>query len=124
VSRLRSTMRPALRVLFVVAALLLASFALAGCQGETTPVRSLLDDPTAYDGQTVRVAGTCVGGVGILGYGVYQVDDGTGRITVVSEHGGAPREGAKVGVEGTFRAAFVLKTETVAALVETKRHVQ
>lgn len=123
-SRLRSAPRAGFRAPIVAAALLLVALALAGCQGETTPVRSLLDDPTAYDGRTIRVAGTCVGGVGILGYGVYQVDDGTGRILVVSEHGGAPREGAKVGVEGTFRAAFVLKTETVAALVEKKRREQ
>jgi hypothetical protein len=97
---------------------------LAGCRGEVTPIRSLLDDPGSYDGQTVRVAGTCVGGVGILGYGAYQLDDGTGKLLVVTESGGAPREGAEVGVEGTFRAAFVLKTETVAALVEKKRHIR
>jgi len=38
--------------------------------------------------------------------------------------GGAPREGAKVGVEGTFRSAFTLGTTTVAAIEETKRKSQ
>lgn len=95
---------------------------LVGCRGEVTPIRSLLDDPGSYDGKTVRVVGTCAGGMGILGYGAYQVDDGTGKLLVVTESGGAPREGAKIGVEGTFRSAFTLKTETVAALVETKRY--
>ena len=95
---------------------------LAGCRGEVTPIRTLLDDPGTYDGKTVRIAGTCAGGMGILGYGAYQVDDGTGKLLVVTESGGAPREGAKIGVEGTFRSAFTLKTETVAALVEKKRY--
>jgi hypothetical protein len=107
-------------LLLITASLLL----LAGCKGEVTPIRSLLDDPGAYDGQTVQIVGTCTGGVGILGYGAYQVDDGTGKLLVVSERGGAPREGARVGVKGTFRSAFVLKTETVAALVEEKRYAR
>jgi hypothetical protein len=97
---------------------------LAGCKDEIIPIQTLLDDPGAYDGQTVQVVGTCTGGVGILGYGAYQVDDGTGKLLVVSERGGAPREGARVGVKGTFRSAFVLKTETVAALVEQKRYAR
>jgi hypothetical protein len=98
------------------------SLLLAGCRGDVTPIRSLLDDPGSYDGKIVRVAGTCAGGMGILGYGAYQIDDGTGKLLVVTESGGAPREGARIGVEGTFRAAFTLKTETVAALVEKKRY--
>ena len=51
----------------------------------------------------------------------YQVNDGTGSLVVVSKEGGAPREGAKVGVEGTFRAVFTLQTESVAALEESRR---
>jgi len=39
----------------------------------------------------------------------------------VSKDGGAPREGAKVGVRGTFRAAFTLGTETAAVLEEQER---
>jgi len=95
---------------------------LLGCRSEVTPIKTLLDDPGSYDGKTVRIAGVCAGGMGILGYGAYQVDDGTGKLLVVTESGGAPREGARIGVEGTFRAAFTLKTETVAALVERRRY--
>jgi hypothetical protein len=49
------------------------------------------------------------------------VDDGTGTLTVVTKEGGAPREGAKIGVEGEFRSAFTLGTETAAAMVEKRR---
>ena len=54
----------------------------------------------------------------------YRIDDGTGTISVVSESGGAPRNGAIVGVEGTFRAAFTLGNQTAAVLLEKKRATQ
>jgi hypothetical protein len=94
---------------------------LGGCRTDTTPIKTLLDDPSSYDGKKVRIAGDVTGSVGLLGYGAYQVNDGTGSLVVVSKEGGAPREGAKVGVEGTFRAVFTLKTESVAALEESRR---
>ena len=58
---------------------------------------------------------------GVLGYGAYQVNDGTGTLSVVTKEGGAPRTGAHVGVMGTFRAAFTLGTETSAVLKEERR---
>ena len=93
---------------------------LAGCKG-ATPIRKLLDDPSHYDGLEVRIAGTVTKSIGVLGTGAYQVDDGTGKLFVVSKDGGAPREGAKVGVRGTFRSAFTLGTETAAVLQEIDR---
>lgn len=93
---------------------------LAGCKG-TTDIRKLLDNPAEYEGKTVRVAGTVKESAGVLNYGVFRLDDGTGTIAVITKVGGAPRQGAKVGVEGTFRSAFTLGTETLAAIEETKR---
>jgi hypothetical protein len=96
---------------------------LAGCGG-TTPIKTLLDDPASYDGKTIRIAGEVTGSAGVLGYGAYQVNDGTGTLTVVSKEGGAPREGARVAVEGVFRAVFTFKTESVAVLEESRRSVR
>ena len=93
---------------------------LLGCPG-TKPIRQLLDDPSRYDGQTVRIAGKVTEAAGALGFGAYKVDDGTGTLTVVAQGGGAPRVGARVGVEGTFRAAFTLGSQSVAVLMETRR---
>ena len=87
----------------------------------TTPINTLLDDPGRFDKQTVRVAGTVGTAMGVMGYGAYTVNDGTGTLTVISQHGGAPREGAQVGVEGEFRSAFTLGTETAAVLMEKER---
>ena len=103
---------------WVLAAVTLVS--LAGCKG-ATPIQKLLDDPSQYDGQLVQIAGTVTKSVGVLGTGLYQVDDGTGKLFVVSKDGGAPREGAKVGVRGTFKSAFTIGTETAAVLQETER---
>lgn len=96
------------------------AFVLA-CRG-TTPIKTLLDDPAQFDGKTVRIAGQVQGSVGALGFGAYQVNDGTGTLSIVSEGGGVPRQGAKVGVEGTFRSAYTLGSQSVAVLVEQRRY--
>ncbi|MEX2156073.1 MAG: hypothetical protein WD773_04455 [Gemmatimonadales bacterium] len=91
------------------------------CNEKTTSIKTLLDDPARFDGKTVRIAGEVEGAVGALGFGAYEVKDGTGTLPVVSEGGGAPTRGAKVGVEGTFRAAYTLGTRSAAVLVEKRR---
>jgi hypothetical protein len=114
-------MRRSIRML-MVAALTLAAMTAGGCRdGEVTTIRALLDDPSQYHRKTVRIAGTVARSIGALGYGAYEVDDGTGTLPVVSQENGAPREGAQVGVEGEFRSAFTLGTRTVAVLVERRR---
>jgi hypothetical protein len=112
-------MRPPSRIALVA---LLLGAALAGCRGGgVTPISTLLDDPGRFDRTMVRIAGTVGTSVGALGYGAYQVDDGTGTLPVVTTQGGAPREGARVAVEGEFRSAFTLGPRTVAVLMESKR---
>lgn len=111
-SSARRWLRPSLGAFAVV-------LLLKGCG--TTPVRQLLDDPGQYEGKTVRIAGEVKGSVGAFGVGAYRIDDGTGTIAVVSEERGAPRDGAMVGVEGTFRAAFTLGSQSVAVILEKKR---
>jgi len=112
------------RTLGLAAAVLLAC-ALAGCKDSglpLTPIKTLLDDPSRFDKQTVRIAGDVTRSLGILGYGAYEVDDGTGKIPVVTQENGAPRTGARVGVEGEFRSAFTMGTTTAAAIVEKGRY--
>jgi len=102
------------------AALAVALFIITGCTS-TTPIKTLLDDPGRYDGKTVHIAGDVSAAMGVLNYGAYRVNDGTGTILVVTKVAGAPRDGTKVGLEGVFRAGFTLGTETVAAIQEEKR---
>ena len=106
----------------LVAALAALALVSVGCDEDTIPIRDLLANTTSYDGKTVRVAGTVKSAAGAFGYGVYQVDDGTGAITVVTKERGAPVENASVGVEGTFRSAFTIGTDAVAVIEESKRY--
>ncbi len=115
-------MRHRSAVTFVLLALAAVGLLAAlGCQGTVTPIKTLLDDPTRFDGKVVRVAGDVGMSAGVLGYGAYQVNDGTGTISVVSQGGGAPREGARVGVEGTFKAVYTLGTSSAAVILEKQR---
>ena len=99
----------------------LALVLLAACPG-TKSIKELLDDPSRFDGKTVRIAGNVRESIGALGIGVYQVDDGTGTLTVISKAGnGTPRVGAAIGVEGKFRSAFTLGTVSAAVLMEHQR---
>lgn len=98
---------------------LLAGAALA-CRG-TIPIGDLLADPGRYDGETVRVKGRVTETIGALGYGAYRIEDRTGTLNVVSRRGGAPAEGARVGIEGIFRSVFTLGSRTEAVLEERDR---
>lgn len=100
--------------------MLLAALALAGC-ASVTPIGELLDDSGHYDGETVQVEGEVRGGVGALGAGAYQVDDGTGTLTVLSDQATPPRSGARVRVKGVFEALFTLGPESLAVLREESR---
>ena len=96
---------------------------LAGC-ASVTPIGQLLDDPTRYDGKTVRIEGEVKESAGGLGLGAYQVKDETGTLTVVSEAGGPPRSGAKIGVKGRFQALLTLGSKGLAVLREESRSLR
>ena len=116
---LETTMKRSVLALAALSLLVLA----VGCKGigGTTSVKTLLDDPGLYDKKTVRVAGDVGPSMGLLNYGAYQLDDGTGTITVVTQSNGAPRQGAKVAVEGEFRSAYTLGGSSAAVIIEARR---
>lgn len=105
------------------AAVLVLGLAAFGCRADqkATPIKTLLDDPARFDGKTVAIIGDVSKAYGVLSYGVYQVNDGTGSLGVVTSSNGSPRVGAHVGVVGTFRSAFTLGTETAAVIQEDRR---
>jgi hypothetical protein len=93
---------------------------LAGC-ASVTPIGDLLADPARYDGKTVRIAGNVQRSAGLLGAGAYEVNDGTGTLTVVSQVGTPPPQGERIGVKGTFQALFTLLSKSLAVLKEQSR---
>jgi hypothetical protein len=103
--------------------LLGALIVLAGCAG-VTPIRDLLNDPSEYDGKTVRIEGKVRGAAGGLGVGAYEVEDETGRLTVVTDDRDPPRTGSNVGVKGKFQALLSLGIKSLAVLREESRDLQ
>lgn len=106
--------RPPVPLLAVVLVLLTAC-------ASVTPIGDLLSNASKYNGKTVRVKGDVTKSAGALVAGAYQVKDGTGTLTVVTEGSSPPPEGAKVGVRGVFQALITIGSKSLAVLKEQSR---
>jgi hypothetical protein len=88
--------------IILAAAPLLVSLFLIGCPTQTT-IAEINRDPARYTNKEVTITGTVSDSMGALGRGAFQVDDGTGRMWVLSENYGVPSNGAKVSVTGRIQ---------------------
>ena len=94
--------------------LLAAGLTSVGCA--RTTISRILAEPQRYtQRQDVRLDGDVVESMSFLGHGAYKLDDGTGTIWVISNHG-VPRRGARVKVHGRIRD--VVDVSTVMRLPE------
>ena len=93
---------------------------LAGC-ASVTPIGELLQNSSKYNGKEVRIKGEVKESAGLLGKGAYQVKDGTGTLTVISEISAPPPSGSKIGVKGVFQALLTLGSKSLAVLKEHSR---
>ena len=88
---------------------------LAGC-ASVTPIGELLQNSSKYNGKEVRIKGEVKESAGLLGRGAYQVKDGTGTLTVISETSAPPPSGSTIGVKGVFQALLTLGSKSLAVL--------
>jgi membrane protein implicated in regulation of membrane protease activity len=89
----------------------LSTLALVLVACERRSINQILADPHRYAHRDVGVVGTVVQSYSVLGRGAYQIEDGTGKLWVVSYNGkGVPRKGARVGVKGKIQDGFDLGT--------------
>jgi hypothetical protein len=84
---------------------LLAAFVVSGCAARSVRVAELKGEPGRYATKTVSVNGVVTSswglGLGLVPFQVYNVDDGSGEITVVSRTTrGAPSKGTRIQVKG------------------------
>jgi hypothetical protein len=94
--------------------------ALVAC--ERVKIGDINADPGRFINKEVAVAGTVTQSIGALGQGVYQVDDGTGRLWVLSNGRGVPSKGAKIGVKGQVtQSVTFLGINYATVLRETDR---
>ena len=89
-------------VLLVVSMLALL---LVACEKKT--INQIKADPNRYVQHEVGIEGQVVRSYSVLGKGAYEVDDGTGKLWVVSDKG-VPRTGTRVAVKGKIKDGFNL----------------
>ena len=107
--------------LLLVALLAIGTLILAGCPPRTT-IERINRDPGHFAGKEVAIGGRVTTSYGALGTGVFEIDDGTGRMWVYSQNYGVPATGAKVGVRGTIQQGFSLGGRSFATILrETER---
>lgn len=105
-----------------VAALLLGIVLIAAGCPTGVHVSDIQRDPGRYYNKEIGVRGTVVSSFGALGTGMYEVDDGTGRIWVMTQNRGVPAQGAKVGVAGKIMPTFTFGGRSFATVLrETNR---
>jgi hypothetical protein len=90
---------------FLAATLLLGALFLVGCPTHAS-IADITRDPSRFAGKEVTISGQASDGFGGLGNGIFQVDDGTGRMWVFSQNFGVPGNGNKVSVTGQVQQGF------------------
>jgi hypothetical protein len=79
--------------------LCLLTVVLVGCP-QQVKIGDLTSNAGRYADKEVTITGTVASSFGLLGPGAFEVDDGTGKIWVLSESFGVPSKGARVGITG------------------------
>lgn len=101
--------------------LIAATLILTACP-PTPTVAEINRNPGKYAGKEIGVHGRVVQSAGFLGTGGYEIDDGTGRIWILSQGFGVPGKGADVKVVGTLIQGASLGGRSFGyAIRETRR---
>src|SRR5687767_14284483 len=77
---------------------------LTACPSQTN-ISKINADPGRYTNKEVGVAGIVRDSYGVMGNGAYEIDDGTGRLWIVTRRG-VPSRGARVGAKGRVYTGF------------------
>lgn len=91
-------MRKSSRI-FLAVAVVASMLLIAGCPTRAS-IADINQDPGRFASKDISIHGTVSEAFSALGNGVYQVDDGTGRLWVFSQNYGIPGNGNKVAVTG------------------------
>ncbi len=97
----------------------IAALVLSAC--ESAKIAQITNDPSKYQNKTVRVDGTVTTSFGALSSGVYEIEDETGKIWVISNKG-VPSKGARVSVEGTVFSGAMVMGQAVGTAIKESRH--
>lgn len=87
------------RTVFLGVFIAALAVALTGCP-ERKRIGDIQNDPARYMDKEVTVVGKVVRSYGGGPFGIYEIDDGTGRLWIATEKYGVPSKDAYVGVTG------------------------
>jgi len=96
--------------------LLFGTFLFTACPQHET-ISKILADPGRYHNKEVGITGRVTNSYGVLNQGAYEIDDGTGKIWVVTRRGG-PSRGAQVAAKGHVYTGFNLSGRNLGTVLE------
>ena len=104
---------------------LLSALTIAGCAVRGVRIAELKDEPARYATRSVNITGvvTSSWGVPLVPFQLYNVEDGSGEIAVLSRAGRVPPKGTRVQVRGTISefAVFAGRSIGLHLQEETRR---
>jgi starvation-inducible outer membrane lipoprotein len=77
----------------------LLALGLSAC-ADRKKISEVTADPGRYADKEVIIVGRVTNSYGALNYGAFEIDDGTGKMWVVTEKYGVPSKGTQIGVKG------------------------
>ncbi len=92
------------RRLGLSALILMGAVLVTACPKQET-ISRINADPGRYQNKEVGIVGNVTDSYGVLGNGAYEIDDGTGRIWVVTTRG-VPSRGSRVGAKGKVYTGY------------------
>lgn len=107
---------PSIRSLGFLLAIVTATLLLTACPSQTN-ISRINADPGRYRNKEVGIVGTVTDSYGVLGNGAYEIDDGTGRMWVVTRRG-IPSRGSRVGVKGYVHNGFSFGGRSYGTVLE------
>jgi hypothetical protein len=80
-------------------------------------ISKIMADPARYRNKEVGITGTVTDSYGVLDMGAYEIDDGTGKLWVVTRRG-VPARGSKVGAKGRVYTGFNVGGRSFGTVLE------
>jgi hypothetical protein len=102
------------------ALVLMLGLRLAACK--RTNIGDVTADPGRFMNKEINVAGEVTQSIGAsfgkFGQGIYQIDDGTGKLWVYANERGVPTRGARVGVKGRIQQSLTFMGTNYATVMQ------
>ena len=98
----------------------LALLAVVGCPQHKS-IADIQRDPAYYATREVAVEGRVTHSFGALGTGIYEIDDGTGKLWVFAESTGVPSDGTRVATYGYIQPTVTFGGRSFATVLKEQK---